>query len=392
MVTLLGTWELGFGYGHIAHLAPVAQALNVRGHRMSVASRNPATAHAAPGKPFVEVLTPPVYQVPKRAPAPTLTYAQVIADGGMADLPAALDLVHAWLLLFERTGAHGVVAEHAPMSLLAAHVAGLPAAMLGSGFMVPPAQRPLPSLLPWVTNAEADRAAADAPADAVVREICRAHGAPALDGVAALLAGVRPYLTTWPELDIHGPRNGVTYYGPLSGFAGQSRPGWPRATGPRLFVYFPFEHPRAAELIEALAGLGWPTIWHAARPPEIELPKNIRFSAQPVDLSHILDEAALMVGRGAHGTACRSLAAGRPHLMLPDTLETTLMARQIASGRLGAVVDAPGALGVRAALAQLADDPDIAAATAATRARYAPYHPEVAAAQLADAIIREFGL
>lgn len=391
MAMLLGTWELGFGYGHIAHLAPLAQALNVRGHRMSVASRNPATARAAPGRPFAEVLPPPLYQPPPREKrTPTLTYAQVIADGGMTDLPAALELVHAWLLLFERTGAKAIVAEHAPMSLLAAHVAGLPAAMIGSAFMVPPARRPLPSLLPWVTIAEGDRAAADAPADAVVREVCRAHGAPPLGGVVGLLAGARPHLTTWPELDIHGPRGGVTYYGPLSGFAGQARPAWPKAKGTRLFVYLPFEHPRAAELIAALTDLGWPAIWHAARAPTIELPRNIRFSPDPVDLPHVLEQAALLVGRAAHGTACQALARGTPQLMLPDTLETVLMARRIAAGRLGAIAAAGD--GLRAGLERLAADADVAAATAATKARYARYQPELAAAQLADTLITQFGV
>ena len=390
MAMLLGTWELGRGYGHIAHLAPLAQALNVRGHRMSVASRYPATAAAAPGQPFEEILTPPIYGRPRKR-TPTLTYAQVIADGGMTDLPAALELVHAWLLLFERTAARGIVAEHAPMSLLAAHVAGLPAAMIGSGFMVPPARRPLPSLLPWVTIAERDRADADAPADAVVREVCRAHGAPPLDGVADLLAASRPHLTTWPELDSHGPRQGITYYGPLSGFAGQARPAWPRTKGRRLFVYLPFGHPRAAELIVTLADLGWPTIWHAARAPTIELPPNVRYAPDPVDLPHVLAQAVLLVGRAAHGTACQALARGTPHLMLPDTLETVLMARRIAAGRLG-IVAGPGADGLRAGLEQLVGDEAVAAATAATRARYAGYRPELAAAQLADSILVQFGL
>ena len=389
---LLGTWELGFGYGHIAHLAPLAQALKARGHRMAVAARNPATAKAAPGEPFAEILTPPGYRPAKAERTPTLTYGQVIADGGMTDLPAAIELVRAWLALFDRVKPEAIVAEHAPASVLAAHVARLPVAMIGSGFMVPPASRPLPSLLPWTTAGEPERAAADAPADQVVREVCRAFGAPRLDGLAALLATTQPYLTTWPELDIHGPRRGATYYGPLGGFAGRARPDWPEAVGPRLFVYVPFEHPRAAELVEALGALGWPAVWHAARPPAVELPAHVRFSPEPVDLPHMLADAALIVGRAAHGTACQALIAGRPHLVLPDTLETMLMARQIVSRRLGAAVTAPGAAAIRETIEALAADADIAAAAAAARARYGAYRPELAAAQLAEAIIGEFAL
>ncbi len=389
---LLGTWELGFGYGHIAHLAPLAQALKARGHRMAVAARNPATARAAPGEPFAEILQPPGYRPAKAERTPTLTYGQVVADGGMTDLPAATQLVRAWLTLFERVKPEAVIAEHAPLSVLAAHVARLPVAMIGSGFMVPPASRPLPSLLPWTKAGEAERAAADAPADQVVREVCRAFGAPRLDGLAALLKTAQPCLTTWPELDVHGPRSGATYYGPLAGFAGRARPDWPEAAGPRLFVYLPFEHPRAGELAEALGALGWPAVWHAARPPDVELPAHVRFSPEPVDLPHMLATAALVVGRAAHGTACQALIAGRPHLMLPDTLETMSTARQIASRRLGAAVTGAGAAAMREAIEALAADAGIAAAAAAVRARYGAYRPELAAAQLAEAIIGEFAL
>jgi len=391
MATLLGTWELGFGYGHIAHLAPLAKALKARGHRMAVAARNPATAKAAEGAPFAGITVAPLYRPGPRPRRPTLTYAQVIADGGLTDLPAASKLVEAWLALFRRVGAAAVVAEHAPASLLAAHVARLPAAMIGSGFMVPPATRPLPSLLPWIKVGVAERAQADAAADSVVREVCRAFGAPPLDGVAELLASAQPCLTTWPELDIHGPRPDHTYYGPLGGFAGTARPVWPTGEGPRSFVYFPFDHPRAAELVEALAALGWPTIWHAARAPAIELPANIGFSAQPVDMDHMLGEAALIVGRGAHGTACRALMAGRPQLLLPDTLETQLTARQIAGHRLGALAGA-AAEGIRGSLEAMVGDAGIAAATAAAKARYGRYRPELASAQLADAMIARLGL
>lgn len=389
MATLLGTWELGRGYGHIAHLAPLAQALKVRGHRMSVASLRPATAHAALGNPFAEVLEAPAYRPLKRTRTPTLTYGQVIADGGLTDLPAAMVLMRAWLALFDRVKPEAIVAEHAPASMLAAHVARLPVAIVGSGFTVPPATRPLPSLLPWTAATEADRATADAPADAVIREVCRAFGAPALDGVAALLALALPGLVSWPEVDAYGPRAGVTYYGPMGGFPAQARPAWPKATGPRAFVYLPFSQPAGRAALEALGALGWPTIWHSQVAPAAALPANVAFTPDPVDLQAVLGDAALLVSRAAHGTVCHALSAGRPNLMLPDTLESMLVARRIEAQRLGLI--APIAE-VGPALERIVGDAAIAAATAAVRDRYARYRPELAAAQLADAIIGEFAL
>lgn len=66
MATLLGTWELGKGYGHIARLAPIAQALTARGDRMMAAVRHPATAEAAPGAPFAEIFQTPIYPAARR--------------------------------------------------------------------------------------------------------------------------------------------------------------------------------------------------------------------------------------------------------------------------------------------------------------------------------------
>lgn len=392
MATLLGTWELGFGYGHIAHLAPLAHALNARGHRMAVAARNPATAGAASGQPFAAIAEAPRYRPPPAPPKPTLTYAQVIADGGFADAAAAVQLVRLWLGLFDRVKPAAIVAEHAPMSLLAAHVAGLPAAMVGAAFAVPPAMRPLPSLLPWLNKSEADRGQADAAADETVRAVCAAFGVRPLDGLAELLATARPYLTTWPELDIYGPRDGVTYYGAMGGFTGRAHPEWPAGEGPRIFVYLPFEHPRGSEAVAALSALGWPTIWHAAKASTEPMPANIRFSPEPVDLSRVLAEARLLVGRAAHGTACTALAAGRPHVVLPDLLDTVLTARCIVANGLGAVAVEPGVAGVRLALERVAGDEAMAAHVAALGRRYAGYRPEFAAGQLAQMLVRDLKL
>ncbi len=392
MATLLGTWELGRGYGHIAHLAPLAAALAARGHAMKVAVRHPATARAAPGAPFAEVLAAPVHPI-VAPPAPTLTYAQVIADGGFADPAAATGLVRRWLALFEQTAPDAVVAEHAPASLLAAHVAGLPAAMIGAGWAVPPRERPLPSLMPWREVGERERAAADAAADAVVRAVCRAFGAPLLDGLAALIAPVPAYLTTLPELDPYGPRRGATYYGVMNGFR-PSRPApWPASGGRRVFVYLPFEHALASALAAALGALGWATVWHAPRAAPFALSPTIVHTPEPVDLVEALADAELLIGRGGHASSCEALMAGRPNFVLPDSLDTILVARRINLGRFGAATIAGAdAATLRAALEALVADPGVAAALAAARTRYLAYRPEAAAAQLAAALLADLQL
>lgn len=390
MATLLGTWELGQGYGHIAHLAPPAIALKARGHRMVVAARNPATALAAPGAPFADVLVPPIYQ-PTSPRVETISYAQVIADGGMADSRAAIEMVRHWLGIFDKVKPDAILAEHAPMSLLAAHVAGLRSAMLGAGFIVPPAQRPFPSLMPWADHGEAELLAAEAAADAVVRDVCAAFGAPKLDGLAALLSGAPAYLTSWPELDPYGPRKGVTYYGTMSGFRATATLPWPPGDGPRVFAYVPFAHPAAAALREALTALGWPVLWHSAGADAPPLPANIVHSPIPLDMPATLSEAALLISRGGHATSCEAILAGRPNLVLPDSLDTVLIGRRLSLNGLGLATLQREVPAMIAAIERVAGDASLGAAKAAA-ARYVRYRADVAAAQLAERMIADLAL
>lgn len=390
MATILASWELGRGYGHLSALAPAARALAAFGHRTVLVAREPATAERLPDRPFAQVAQAPIYRR-RGAPVATLTYATVIGDGGLNDPPSAARLVQHWLDIFAAVKPAGLLTEHAPASLLAAHVAGLPAVRLGMGFTVPPAESPLPSLLPWATTTEAARRGADRVADAVIEHVCRAYGKPAI-GLAELLGGAPPMLATWPELDIYGAREGLTYYGPLGGFAGAARPDWPAGEGPRAVVYHSKSHAAAGVLSATLAALGWPTLWHSADPPPVSA-ANILYSPEPLDMMHALGGASIEITHAAHGSLCDGLRAGVPQFMLPDTLESMLAAARLTRQSLGGFArDVPSVDALSEALRTVADDPRIAAAAAATRARYAAYRPQAAAAELARDVVRAFGI
>lgn len=383
MTTILATIELGLRFGHIAHLAPVARGLGRRGIATAVAVRDVVTASEVGDRPFAAILQAPIYQrtVPRM---PTLTYAQVVADGGLGDADHATALVAAWLLLFDGLRPAALVSEFGPVSLLAAHVAGLPAVRCGQAWVAPPAVRPLPSLMPWLGDDAAARAAADVVADGVVATVCRRFGAPPLDGLPELLGASPRLLGTWPELDHYGVTPGATYYGPMTGLAAAARPEWPDREGPRVFVYIPATHAAAGPLAAALAELGWPTIWHGTGGCPAPPAPNIRVSVEPVDIAHVLGGARLVAGRGGHATGCDALRYGCAQLIVPDTLETALLGWRLDRQHLGRQLpETPDTATVVAGLRSLVDDPRIAAATAASRARYATYDPVRAEDQLA---------
>ena len=367
---LLATWELGLGYGHVATLAPVCRALRAGGHHLALAARTPQTALRLERDAFDLVVQSPRFAgpVPRRE---TLTYGQVLAAGGLTDAAGAIPLVRQWLDVLERLESGALLVEHAPMSLLAAHVAGLPAHRLGPTFVAPRARDAGASLQPWAGHAAAELAAARQPADQAVREICRHFGAPALAGLGELLAGAPLHSLAWAELDHHGPDRASLYYGPLIGIAADAHPEWPGGKGPRTLVYLPFDRGGSAVVAQALGGLGWPVLWHSASPPGGALPPNIRYSAAPIDLAAAGPGAALYVGRGGYGASASMLAAGVPQLLLPDTLESLLLTYRLRlAGVARSQAVSAGADVVREALRRAAGDDRMRQQAAQVSARH----------------------
>lgn len=376
---LLATWELGLGYGHVATLAPICRALRRGGRRVTLAARTPETALRFDRDAFDAVLQGPRFAgpVPKRE---TLTYGQVIAAGGLGDSASAIPLVAQWLALFERRNPDALLAEHAPISLLAAHIAGLPAVRLGSTFVAPPANDAGASLLPWAGHCAAELSMAQRSVDMVVREVCWHFGAPAPASLGELLAGAPLHALAWAELDHYGPGAAGFYYGPLVGIEADLHPEWSKGEGPRTLVYLPFDRPGNMAVVRALGALGWPVLWHSSSPPAEDLPRNIHYSAEPIDLVATGREAALYVGRGGYGASARMLGVGVPQLLLPDTLESLLLTYRL---RLAGVAQSQaasaGADAVRDALRRLAGSDRTRQRAAQVAARYADYSADAMA-------------
>ncbi len=323
MTRFLATWELGLGYGHVASLIPVAIALGSQGHEVALAAPDARIDRRHASGIFGTIVQSPVHRGP--AASETLTYGQVIADGGYTD-PETLDaLIRSWLTLFETIAPAALLVEHAPVSLLAAHLAGLPALRLGPTFTAPHAHSSHATLQPWIGHGADAIAAAAGLADGLVQAMCRRFGAPVLDGLPELLASAPGYPLTWPEADHYGPQPGVRYYGPLGGLPATARPAWPTGPGRRVLVYLRFDRPAGAAVADALGRLGWPALWHAPTPPPRTLTANIAWSAAPLDLMEAARGADMFIGRGSHGASTAMLCAGLPQLLFPDTLESVLL-------------------------------------------------------------------
>ena len=158
MATVLLTWELGGGLGHCVKLAPLANGLVTRGHRVYFAARDVATAQNVVQNPHVTIPAIAVhgFEAARRFHASHEHFAQVLEEVGFGDDQSLRSLVTSWRNLFELVQPQLIICEHSPSALLASRWTDAQVAVIGTGFSLPPDVSPLPDLCPWLDSSSID--------------------------------------------------------------------------------------------------------------------------------------------------------------------------------------------------------------------------------------------
>lgn len=338
MARILVAWQLGSHYGHLTADLPIAEALRAAGHQVLFAVRDPRVAAEVLTPGGFEFLPTPLPQsLPGVADAP-ISYSDILLAAGFGDALTALGLTRSWVSLLALARPDVLVADHAPMALVAARACGVPSVAIGSGFTVPPAASPAPSIRTWEDISLEKRLAADRRALAGANGALEAMGAPRLGALPELFGAGRALLTTFPELDHYGPRDDCVYLGPLSAPLRCTPQSWRPGSEPRIFAYLRPTVPRVDALLSALEACGAQVL--CAMPgATAELIRHfamtsITMSAAPLPAAALLEHADLTVTYGGHGLIASSLLAGVPLLVIPQTVEQYGGARLVE--RLGA--------------------------------------------------------
>lgn len=345
MARLLIGWELGGGLGHAGRLKPLAAGLAARGHGVTMWLADLVqTRRLLADLPVPQLQAPVWTHRTVGVPSPQVSLAEILLGCGYLQADHLQALVQGWLSALAVSAAEALLVDYAPTALIAARIAGVPAASIGMGFWLPPAQVPIPAYRDWEPLAPGRVGHAEQQVLANVNAVLTRHGAEPLDALWRLFRGDLPLLCSWPEID-HYPRapdEPLEWLGPnFLPDAGQA-PQWPAGEGRPVFAYLKAGHPDHAAVLTALAARGCrvlcylPEVNAGMQPPVVS--DRIRYASGPVDLTQAFAEAALVVCHAGQATVVQALLAGVPLLLLPMQAEQFLMSRQVE--RTGAAINA----------------------------------------------------
>ena len=332
MARVLIAWELGEAFGHLARCLRLAEGLVARGHGVTLALKDVRLPTGQGPAPGITVLPAPLTPQLGTGSSPPVNYADVLRASGFADARDVAARLNAWQGIFALARPDVLVADHAPTALLAARHAGTPHLSIGTGFAIPPAASPWPSIRPWEEVPEQALMTAEARLDHVLDAAQKALGHTRTVHVRDLF-GTHDILDTFAELDHYGTRLDGRYVGPIVTVPQALRVAWQSRGGSKVLAYLRPAVPGFMVILQALAHLDAEVLCVApGMKPETAkrcATRRLRIALAPVDLPSLLEHADLAIGYGNSGFSTQALLAGVPLAMRPRHVEQALLAQRV---------------------------------------------------------------
>ena len=360
---------------------------------MRLAVREVGAAARVLGESAPPVLAAPFFTGRVTGLPPSANYAEVLQRCGYLDSDGLTALIKAWIALFDLARPDVVVADHAPTAILAARVAGIPTAVIGSGFLLPPLAHPMPDLQPWQPVSRERLISAELRVLEPINRSLASLGGSRLETLAELFDVEARLLCTFEELDHYPPRHGERYWGPIGAASNGPPPVWPHAPGERLFVYLHHTYRQFDPLLKDLQSLGWPTlvVSPGIRQDRIEQWRTdvLTVSANAVDLAQVTREAQLAITHAPHGTVSALLRLGASMLLVPNYVEQAVLAyRFAAQGTSLSATGVPAKGGYAALVQRMVAEPAYRDRARRLALRYAHFDPQRHLESLTDAIVK----
>lgn len=271
----------------------------------------------------------------------TATWGEFLGDLGFASIPRLTEIVAWWrhVLVSRRIGL--VMADYAPLALLAARSLDIPTVATGTGYGLPPSEM---AEFPVLMDEYQDRLHDEAALLRNVNTVAEDIGLPPLAGLPQVYQADLPLVRTLPMLDPYAECRKTPYLPPIADISPTLGGG-----GDEVFVYFSTEELKDPAVVEALTRLPLPRRAYLPAPPdgvaERLVASGMILEPAPVPVEEIARRSRLVLNAGQHGILCLALFAGLPQVALPQHLEQLYHARRAEAAGLCHVI----ALGQRGA-------------------------------------------
>lgn len=393
MTTILFAWELGNSFGHISAMLPLALQLQQRGLRVVFVVRDTNSAEQLLAPHGIVWFQAPVSLHSKTAAnRPSHNYGEILLHCGYDNPVALAGLIAGWQNLFALIQPALTVFEHSPTALLASRGFAMQRVVAGIGFFIPPQTTPFPDMYAESSVTAAELLASDALVLHNINLAMARRGLPALATLTELFAAERTWLCTFPELDHYRERAPCRYWGPQYVDDAGDAITWPDNDRKRIFIYLRPHINGFERLLSQLRLVDCEALVIAPGISERMIQRyhslHIRFTEKLHNLASLAGQCDLAVLYGGHATMSICLLAGIPMLLLPQYKEQRMVVQRIVELGAALAVDRPApSFDFGATVREMLVNPAYREAARAFAQKYAGFHPQHAAASMADEII-----
>lgn len=399
-------WEFGAGLGHLTRFRPIGDRLVAAGAEVVVALQDvdragpfldPATRRPRPG---YHLLQGPRWDIPRDPnirKVPTHSFADVLRLIGYGRREALAHRLTAWEGVLATVRPDVVVGDFSPTLNLAAR-GRVPSVVIGNGYTVPPAGRPMPPIRPWQQALEAFSLDHEAELLDAANAALRARGSAPIDYLADALNGDTTFVFSLPLVDPYARYRTAPALAPFNMPRGIRPRPWEQRRPAGVFLYMPGAHTHARTAVRALAAAGASGEAYVAdlasqAVAELAAP-GVVMHAEPQDFAAVMPAARLVIHHGGLSTAVAALLAGTPQLILPWNLEHLVTARAVEATGAAAVAPAEGLDEARltTAIRRLLDDRSRAGKAMAAAASIELGDPEAGIARVLAEVRQMAGL
>lgn len=349
--------EFGAGRGHVISLLHAALALGPGFTFEAALSQRQYDAVLAP-------LDPVIFDGPylrydrQRRVGPgavqTANWGELLGDRGFADAARIRAVVEWWHHVLDLRRIDLLIADFAPLALVAARARGIPTIAAGQGYGLPPSHMPrFPPLLSPDAPCLHDEAELLGNVNLAIAGI----GMPPLGGLPEVYHATCPMVRTLPMLDVYAADRCHPYVLPEMDISDE-----PADSGTEVFVYFAAQELAEPAVVDALASLPLPRRGHLPSVPSAVADRLARsgmvIEPGPVPVNLIAQRSRLILNAGQHGILCLGLFAGLPQVALPQHMEHQSNADRIAAAGVARVLPrgTRDAAGIAAAIIDLWSD------------------------------------